>query len=87
MQTVSCICIAVTGCSTLLRGVTKRLCDDAHKNISLYYLTKNKFNTVKQRYEAALVDGDVDHDEFLKIISEYREYEKSREEILNKYNR
>lgn len=84
-STISIVCIVLTGLGTFLRNMTKKHMKKVEKHQALFFLTKSKLTIVQEKYSIAIRDGNISHDEYVKIIDEFEKYQKLRKEILSKF--
>lgn len=82
LPTTSVGCLLFTTLATFLRGLTKKVMKKMDVYKSLYILAKSRSNHVSDKYELAIRDGQIDHEEYLNIINEFRKYEEMRRKIL-----
>ncbi|QIH04847.1 hypothetical protein [Dasineura jujubifolia toursvirus 2a] len=75
--------IMITTISTFLRGMTSKFIRRVHKHQSLLTLAKGKYNSVKSDYEIALLDEKITHEEYIKIVDQFKKYETLRSEIIS----
>lgn len=83
--TTSSACVIITTVSTSMRGIFKKIMSKLEKHNAMLYLAKSKLAIVKDKYEIAMKDGQIDHQEFLKIVEEFGKYEALRQETYEKY--
>lgn len=83
--TTSSACVIITTVSTSMRGIFKKIMSKLEKHNAMLYLAKSKLAIVKDKYDIAMKDGQIDHQEFLKIVDEYGKYEAIRQDTLDKY--
>nr|UOX61098.1 MAG: hypothetical protein DiTV3a_F17ORF3 [Diabrotica toursvirus 3a] len=81
----SSLCILLTAISTSLRNFTKKFMAKIEKHQALLFATKSKFNHAKDKYDLAIRDGVISHEEYVNIVDEYKKYEKLREEIIKTF--
>lgn len=82
----SITCVILTTISTALRGFTKKYMTKMEKHQALLILTKGKLGYISDRYNMALRDGEITHEEYTFLVEEYKKYEKLRIDIIQKYS-
>lgn len=75
-------CAVFTAVSTCLRGVIYNIMNklNLHKNILI--LTQSKLAFFRDKYELAIYDGNVTHEEYSAIVKEFKKYEEMRRKFV-----
>ena len=72
---------------SLATGITKKLLkrtrNEKKKHNKILMLAKSKLNSIESLMSKALIDMDVNHEEFIKILKEKNKYEKMKENVRN----
>ena len=70
---------------SLATGITKKLLKTTRnkkkKHDKILMLAKSKLNSIESLVSQALIDMDISHKEFIKILKEKEEYEKMKENV------
>lgn len=78
----SAACILITAVGTFLRGVVKKYMKRMEKHQSLLVLAKTILSQAQEKYNIAISNGDIDHEEYLTITDEFKKYETLRQNII-----
>lgn len=82
----SYVCIILTTFSTFLRGFIKKYMRKMEKHQALMILAKSKLGYVSDKYNIAIKDGEINHEEYINLVDEYKKYEDMRLDIIKKYS-
>ena len=73
---------------SLTTGIIKKLSKETRKkkkkHSKIIMLAKSKLNSIESLISEALIDLDISHEEFKKIVNEKEKYDQMKESIRNK---
>lgn len=84
-STTSSICVIATTISTFVRNATKKFMLKIEKQQSLLTLAKGYMAIVQDKYNIAIRDGIIDHDEYINMVDDFKKYKENRTKLLNEY--
>lgn len=79
---VSKSCTAFTAVSTCLRGFIYNTMNKLNRHKKILVLTQSKLAFFKDKYELAIDDGEVKHEEYSEIVKEFKKYEEMRRKFV-----
>lgn len=78
----STVCMTFTVISTFLRGFIHNIMKKLNRHKNILVLTQSKLAFFRDKYQLAIDDGEVTHDEYTEIVKEFKKYEELRRNFV-----